>query len=220
MILVVDNEDSFVHNLARYFACLGREAIAVRHHDLTLEAVQSLAPTAIVLSPGPGSPQDEDFSVQVVRKFWQQLPILGVCLGHQQIGFALGARIIRADQPVHGRTSLIAHDGLAEFEGIESPFAATRYHSLLVDETTLPPTLAVTARTPNGALMGFRAIEYPVIGWQFHPESILTTVGSKLISGFLSVVDVDTTGQRRDGRAADADSKAPDSVPNSTAVSL
>ena len=185
MILVIDNEDSFVYNLARYFVCQGQLATTVRHDQLTVEAVRSMAPAALVLSPGPGLPTESSFAVRIIREFWQQLPILGVCLGHQQIGVAFGGTVVRAQQPMHGRTSLIHHDGLAEFQHIETPFAATRYHSLVIDERTLPESLMVTARSQDGTLMGVRVRGYPVVGWQFHPESILTEIGVRLISSFL-----------------------------------
>ena len=216
MILVIDNEDSFVHNLARYFACQGQETTTVRQDKLTLDTVRAMAPSAIVLSPGPGSPNEQTFAVQVVREFWQQLPILGVCLGHQQIGVAFGAKMIRASQPVHGRTSPIHHDGLAEFRGIETPFTATRYHSLLIDESTLPASLRVTARTDDGTMMGLRVEAHSVVGWQFHPESILTEVGAELISGFLS-----TAGLSTDSRQAQAPaSRKDEGLVNSPAQTL
>ncbi len=185
MILLIDNEDSFVHNLARYFVRMGQETMTVRHNRMTLSDVGKLNPAVIILSPGPGTPGEKCLAVQVVREYRKSIPMLGVCLGHQQIGFALGARIVPAVEPVHGRVSQIQHDDKAEFSGHTNPFRATRYHSLVIDESSLPAELQVSARTADGTIMGVRSIEGTIIGWQFHPESILTPDGLSLVRSFL-----------------------------------
>ena len=185
MILVIDNYDSFVHNLARYFRELGQSTRVCRNDAIDLGEIADLKPSHIVLSPGPCTPDQAGISVSVVERFGAVIPILGVCLGHQCIGQAYGARIVRARKPMHGKTSLVEHDGRGVFEGVENPFEATRYHSLVVDGAALPAELEVTARTADGEIMGLRHRERAVEGVQFHPESILTRVGKSLLSNFL-----------------------------------
>ncbi len=185
MILLIDNYDSFVYNLARYFARLGHDTRVVRNSAVDAEKVRAMRPDAIVLSPGPCTPQQAGCSVELVRQFHGELPILGVCLGHQAIAEALGGRIIRAKEPVHGRTSEIRHDGRGVFRDLPNPLIACRYHSLVVDEASLPECLEVSARTDDDTVMALRHRTLPVAGLQFHPESILTDAGYQLLAGFL-----------------------------------
>jgi len=187
MILLIDNYDSFVHNLARYVRELGDEAVVCRNDEVTLAAVAELAPSHIILSPGPCSPAEAGISIDLVRQFGPTIPILGVCLGHQCIGAAYGADIVRAGRPVHGRTSPIAHDGSGIFAGLPAPFRAARYHSLVIKRESLPPFLQITAETDEGEIMGVRHKEYPIFGVQFHPESILTEHGRQILSNFLKL---------------------------------
>ena len=190
MILLIDNYDSFVHNLARYFVRLGQPTQVVRNDAVDAEGVAALRPAAIVLSPGPCTPREAGCSLEVVRRLHREIPILGVCLGHQAIAAALGGRVIRAAEPVHGRASTILHDGRGIFAGLPERFAACRYHSLLVEEASLPDELEVSARTPEGLIMALRHRELPVVGVQFHPESILTDVGYDLLKNFLRLANV------------------------------
>lgn len=185
MLLLIDNYDSFVHNLARYFQRLGQETVVVRNDAITISEIAYLRPDAIVLSPGPCTPKEAGVSLEVVREFAGRTPILGVCLGHQTIGAAFGAAIVRAHEPMHGRTSHVFHDDAGVFAGLPNPFTACRYHSLVVDEATLPAELLVDARTADGTVMAIRHQRWPVVGVQFHPESILTSVGYPLLAGFL-----------------------------------
>jgi anthranilate synthase/aminodeoxychorismate synthase-like glutamine amidotransferase len=185
MLLLIDNYDSFVHNLARYFERLGVETLVVRNDAVDATAVERLDPAAIVLSPGPCTPNEAGASLEIVRHFAARKPILGICLGHQTIGAALGAKIVRGKEPIHGRASQIVHDGTGVFGGLPSPLLVGRYHSLVVDENSLPSELAVTARTVDGAIMALAHRQWPVVGLQFHPESIRTDRGYDLLAGFL-----------------------------------
>jgi anthranilate synthase/aminodeoxychorismate synthase-like glutamine amidotransferase len=185
MILLIDNYDSFVYNLARYLERLGREPVVVRNTDIDVAKIRELAPEAIVLSPGPCTPRQAGCSLDVVRQLHQDVPLLGICLGHQVIAEALGGRIVPAPEPIHGRTSPIHHDGQGIFTGLPNPITVCRYHSLVVDESTLPQGLQISARTNDGTIMGLRHRELPVVGLQFHPESILTERGYDLLSAFL-----------------------------------
>lgn len=185
MILLIDNFDSFVFNLARYLERLGHEPVVVRNTETDPQRIRRLAPEAILLSPGPCTPREAGCSLDVAREFHQNVPMLGICLGHQVIAEALGGRIVRAAQPVHGRTSPVFHDGRGLFAGLPNPIIGCRYHSLVVDESTLPRCLEVSARTDDGTIMGLRHKELPVEGLQFHPESILTEAGYELLAAFL-----------------------------------
>jgi anthranilate synthase/aminodeoxychorismate synthase-like glutamine amidotransferase len=186
MILLVDNYDSFVHNLARYVRELGDEALVCRNDELTLTAVAKLAPSHIILSPGPCSPAEAGISIDLVRQFGPTIPILGVCLGHQCIGAAYGADIVRAGRPVHGRTSSIAHDGSGIFAGLPAPFRAARYHSLVIARASLPPSLRVVASAEDdGEIMAVEHRTHPAIGVQFHPESAASQYGYAMLDRFL-----------------------------------
>ena len=185
MILLIDNYDSFVWNLARYVRELGAEPVVHRHDELSLEDIAALAPSHIIISPGPCSPTEAGISTAVVRRFGATVPLLGVCLGHQCIGAAYGAEIVRARQVMHGKTSSIHHDGAGIFSGLPSPFTATRYHSLVIAPASLPPALRVTATAEDGEIMAVEHREHPVTGVQFHPESALTEFGYRMIDRFL-----------------------------------
>jgi anthranilate synthase/aminodeoxychorismate synthase-like glutamine amidotransferase len=187
MILVIDNYDSFTYNLVQYLGELGATLQVVRNDALDVEAVARLAPERIVISPGPGNPDQAGVSLAVIRRLGVTTPILGVCLGHQAIGQAFGATVARARTQMHGKTSDIRHDGRGVFAGLSNPFVATRYHSLVVLPDTVPPDLEVTAQAEDGEVMGLRHRRYPVEGVQFHPESILTVEGKRLLANFLGV---------------------------------
>ncbi len=187
MLLLIDNYDSFVHNLARYFQRLGQPTRVVRNDAVDVNDVEDMNPSAIVISPGPCTPTEAGCSLEIVRTFCGRIPILGVCLGHQAIAAELGASICRAPVPMHGRTSDIQHDRTGVFEGVPSPLTVCRYHSLIVDPSTLPTCLEVSARSSDGLIMGIRHRQHPVVGLQFHPESILTNSGYDLLAGFLTV---------------------------------
>jgi anthranilate synthase component 2 len=195
LILLLDNYDSFVHNLARYFEQLGQRTRVVRNNAITAEEVLALRPKAVVLSPGPRTPREAGCSLDVVRRCWREVPLLGVCLGHQTIAAAMGAEIVRAAEPMHGRTSLVRHDQCGVFAGLPQPLTACRYHSLVVDDATLPTDWHVSARTDDGTVMGIRHLGLPVVGVQFHPESVLTDCGYRLLANFLRLagLEVPTT---------------------------
>ena len=184
-ILLIDNYDSFVFNLARYFERLGHLTQVVRHDAIDVHGTMARRPQAIVLSPGPCTPSEAGCSLEIVRQLHTQIPLLGICLGHQTIAAALGSQIIRAAEPMHGRTSAIHHTGQGILAGLATPFEAARYHSLVVDPATLPHELEITARTEDGVVMALRHRTYPVFGLQFHPESILTSCGYQLLANFL-----------------------------------
>ncbi len=190
---MLDNYDSFTFNLVQYLGELGAECDVVRNDEISAEEVAERDPEAIVISPGPCTPKEAGISVEIVRRYAERLPILGVCLGHQSIAAAFGGQVVPARTLMHGKTSLIQHDGRGVFAGLPNPFEATRYHSLAVERESLPPELEVTAWTEDGEIMGLRHRHHPVIGVQFHPESILTSVGKDLLRGFLGVV----RGERR-----------------------
>lgn len=185
MVLLIDNYDSFVFNLARYLRELGVETRTERNDRLSVREIRALAPDAIVISPGPCTPAEAGVSIAVIRELGPTIPLLGVCLGHQAIAAACGGRVLRAPEPVHGRTSEIEHSATRLFAGLPSPLTVGRYHSLIVDETTLPAALQVTARTADGLLMALEHRAAPIWGVQFHPESILTTGGHQLLANFL-----------------------------------
>lgn len=185
MILVIDNYDSFTYNLVQEIGELGAELHVVRNDQITLDAIRELAPSHIVISPGPGFPKDAGISMDVIREFGTTTPLLGVCLGHQCIGEVYGGRVTHAPRLMHGKTSPVYHKRDPLFTGIPSPFTATRYHSLIVEEDTLPDSLIVTGFTENGENMAMRHREHPVIGVQFHPESILTDFGMRMLQNFI-----------------------------------
>ncbi len=187
MIFVLDNYDSFTYNLVQYMGELGAEMVIRRNDDLTLDEVEALAPERILLSPGPCTPQEAGILIPLIQRFTGKVPILGVCLGHQAIGAAFGGDVIRAPQLMHGKTSAVDHDGKSIFAGIESPMTCTRYHSLIVSEQTLPNELEISARSSDGIIMGLRHREHPIEGVQFHPESVLTQDGKRLIQNFLEL---------------------------------
>jgi len=187
MILVIDNYDSFVYNLVQYLEELGKKTEVYRNDKISLRIIEEKKPEGIVISPGPGRPKNAGISEQVVEHFASQIPILGVCLGHQCIGEVFGAKIVRAKNLMHGKTSLIYHYGKDIYQGTENPFLATRYHSLIIKNGTLPDCLIRTAWTKKEEIMGIRHKEYPVFGMQFHPESILTEAGKKLLKNFLKL---------------------------------
>lgn len=185
MLLVIDNYDSFTYNLVQYFGELGAEMKVVRNDAMSLDQIRDLAPSHICISPGPCTPNEAGISCDVIREFGQSTPIFGVCLGHQSIGQVFGGDVIRAKKLMHGKTSPILHQGKSVFAGISSPFTATRYHSLIVKRETLPDCLEITAETENGTIMGLMHKEFPIHGVQFHPESILTENGMKMLENFL-----------------------------------
>ena len=193
MILIVDNYDSFTYNLVHLVGAHTDAYRVVRNDALTVDEVRELGPSAILISPGPGRPDDAGISEELIRTFGETTPILGVCLGHQAIGEVFGGRVVHAPTLMHGKTSEIRHDGKTVFEGVEQDFTATRYHSLVVERESLPDVLEVSAETADGVVMGFRHREFPVEGIQFHPESVLTVEGPKLVANWLASVETPTT---------------------------
>ncbi|HYL69576.1 MAG TPA: aminodeoxychorismate/anthranilate synthase component II [Candidatus Limnocylindria bacterium] len=187
MILLLDNYDSFTYNLAQYLGQMGQELEVRRNDQITLNEIEDLAPERIVISPGPCTPKEAGISVPLVEHFAGKIPILGVCLGHQAIGAAFGGRVIRASKIMHGKTSKIHHDGKTVFRGLPQDFQATRYHSLIVERKSLPRTLEISAETANGTIMGLRHRKFRIEGVQFHPESVLTAPGFRLLENFLSL---------------------------------
>ena len=185
MILVVDNYDSFTYNLVQYFGELGASVVTRRNDEIEMDEIEHLAPSHIVISPGPCTPREAGVSVDVIRHYAGRIPLFGVCLGHQSIGFAFGGAIVHARQLMHGKTSAIEHDQQGVFTGLPSPFIATRYHSLVVERASLPACLEVTAWTDDGEIMGVRHREFAVEGVQFHPEAILSEHGHAILANFL-----------------------------------
>ncbi|SFF31987.1 para-aminobenzoate synthetase component 2 [Paenibacillus catalpae] len=185
MILVIDNYDSFTYNLVQYLGELGEEVVVKRNDEIDLAGIEALKPDHILISPGPCSPNEAGISLSVIEHFKGVIPIFGVCLGHQSIGQAFGGDVVRAEKLMHGKTSEILHDGKTIFEGIPSPYTATRYHSLIVKRETLPDCLEISAETAEGEIMGLRHKEYPIEGVQFHPESIITQHGHAMLRNFL-----------------------------------
>ena len=187
MILVLDNYDSFTYNLVQYFGELGADLHVMRNDQITVAEIETLAPERIIVSPGPCTPSEAGISSEVIKTFGPRLPILGVCLGHQCIGEVYGGDVVRADRLMHGKTSPIIHQGQGVFKDLPSPFEATRYHSLIVKRDTLPDVLEITAETAEGEIMGLQHKTLPVHGVQFHPESILTAEGKRLLKNFLEL---------------------------------
>ena len=188
MILMIDNYDSFTYNLVQYLGQLGQDVVVYRNDGITIDEIRRLTPDAIFLSPGPCTPKEAGITVDVIREFHKSVPIMGVCLGHQAIGYTFGGNVIRAGRLMHGKTSQILHDGNSIFKGLPNPFTAGRYHSLLVEKVSLPSCLEISAETEEGEIMGIRHQEYPVEGIQFHPESILTPHGKRIIKNFLDII--------------------------------
>jgi len=187
MLLVIDNYDSFTYNLVQYFGELGADPQVKRNDAITPNEVEKMKPQKIVISPGPGRPEEAGISMELIRKFGGKIPILGVCLGHQCMGEVYGGKVVRAGRLMHGKTSPIQHDGKGVFQGLPNPFEATRYHSLIVEKNSVPSCLEVCAETAEGEIMGLRHREYPVHGVQFHPESILSKEGKDLLANFLKI---------------------------------
>jgi len=209
LILLIDNYDSFVQNLGRYFQRLGQDTFVVRNDQIDVDQIRKMNPQAIVISPGPCTPDTAGISLEVVRELGSDYPILGVCLGHQVIGQAYGGSVVLAEEPVHGRSSLIEHDGEGLFREIDGAFEACRYHSLVVSEESLPEKLQKTAWLVDGTVMGIRHTEFLVVGIQFHPESVLTNNGFRILAQFLSLagieVDMDVPLVTDECRAGEAD---------------
>jgi len=187
-VLVIDNYDSFTYNLVQVIGSLGAEPVVRRHDAVDLDGVAALEPDGIVISPGPGTPADAGISRAVIEAFGAHVPLLGVCLGHQCIGEVFGGRVVRAERVMHGKTSWVRHRGVGVLEGLPDPFEATRYHSLVVERSSLPDVLEVTAEADDGVIMGLRHRHWPVEGVQFHPESVLTVDGPRLIGNFLAAL--------------------------------
>ncbi len=188
MILVIDNYDSFTYNLVQYLGELGTQPFVRRNNEITLDEIASLRPERIVISPGPGRPEQAGITLDCIKRFGPTVPVLGVCLGHQAIGMAFGGLVVRANAPMHGKTSAIKHDGQGVFAGIASPLTVARYHSLVVQKDGLPEELEVTAQTEDdGTIMALRHREFPIYGVQFHPESIMTREGQHMLRNFLNV---------------------------------
>ncbi len=198
MILMIDNYDSFTYNLVQYIAQIGEEVIVRRNNRVTIEEIEAMNPDAVVLSPGPRTPRDAGITVEVIRHFCRRIPMLGVCLGHQSIAYAFGGAIVRAERIMHGKTSKVTSDGKTIFSGLPDTFTAGRYHSLIVDRNSLPDCFEISAETGEGEIMGLRHRDYPLEGIQFHPESILTPQGKRIIKNFLSIlVKEDEIGKNR-----------------------
>ncbi|MGG4397463.1 aminodeoxychorismate/anthranilate synthase component II [Paenibacillus thiaminolyticus] len=187
MILVIDNYDSFTYNLVQYLGELGEEVQVCRNNEIDIAGIERLQPDHLLLSPGPCTPNEAGITLQVIEHFAGRIPILGVCLGHQAIGQAFGGEVVRAERLMHGKTSPIIHQGESIFVGLPNPFTATRYHSLIVDRASLPACLAITAETAEGEIMGLQHKEYPIVGVQFHPESIISEHGHQMLRNFLSM---------------------------------
>ncbi len=188
MILLIDNYDSFTYNLYQYLCELGADVVVARNDKISLEEIEAMAPQGIVVSPGPCTPKEAGISGEVVARFGEKLPVLGVCLGHQTIGYTYGGTVEQAPEIMHGKTSMVYHEGKGLYEGLPNPFEAIRYHSLIVNPESLPESLEVTSRTEDGIVMGLRHKSLPVEGVQFHPESIMTRVGHDLLRNYLNRV--------------------------------
>jgi anthranilate synthase/aminodeoxychorismate synthase-like glutamine amidotransferase len=188
MIVLIDNYDSFVYNLYQYLCMLGQEVLVFRNDKVTIKQIIDKKPKSVVISPGPCTPNEAGISVEIIKQLYKDIPILGVCLGHQSIGQAFGAKIIRAKNIMHGKTSKVTHDNKGVFEGIENPFTAMRYHSLVIEKESLPDELEISAESEDDKeIMGVRHKQYPIHGIQFHPESILTKAGMDILENFLKI---------------------------------
>jgi anthranilate synthase/aminodeoxychorismate synthase-like glutamine amidotransferase len=210
MILLLDNYDSFVYNLARYVAELGEAPVVHRNDQLTLDQIAALAPSHIIISPGPCTPNEAGVSVDAIRRFGPRIPIFGVCLGHQAIGAAYGGEIVRAARPMHGKTARIHHAGTSVFTGLPSPLTATRYHSLVIAPESVPESLEVIAAAEDGEIMAVRHREHPVVGVQFHPESVLTEYGYRMLDWFLTGGRTPNVPDRADQASVPAADAEPD----------
>lgn len=188
MILMIDNYDSFTYNLVQYLGQLGQEVVVHRNDEISIDGIRELKPHAIFLSPGPCTPKESGITVDVIKEFYRTIPIMGVCLGHQAIGYAFGADVVRADRIMHGKTSRIMTDGRTIFKGLPNPFIGGRYHSLIIKRDSLPACFEISAETEEGEIMGIRHTEYPVEGIQFHPESVLTPNGKRILKNFLEII--------------------------------
>lgn len=195
MIVMIDNYDSFTYNLVQYLMQFGAEVKVVRNDEVTLDEIEALHPDGIVISPGPGRPEDAGLSLAIIRRFSGHIPILGVCLGHQSIAAAFGGKIISAKRLMHGKTSTITADGKMIYQGIKKPFEAMRYHSLAVSRENLPECLEITSESEDGEIMGLRHKSHPTEGIQFHPESIMTPVGKRLLRNFLKMTENPSAGE-------------------------
>jgi anthranilate synthase/aminodeoxychorismate synthase-like glutamine amidotransferase len=189
MILMIDNYDSFTYNLVQYIGQLEERVVVHRNDAISIDEIRELQPDAIVLSPGPCTPKQAGISVEVIRQFGTAIPIMGVCLGHQAIGYAFGAQVVRAQRIMHGKTSQIKNDGRTIFSGLPNPFVAGRYHSLVLERHSLPACFEISAETEEGEIMGIRHKTYPLEGVQFHPESVLTPNGKRVVKNFLTMID-------------------------------
>lgn len=187
MILMIDNYDSFTYNLVQYLGVLGADVEVRRNDQTSLEEIEAMGPERLVISPGPGVPQSAGIIIPIIQHFYQKVPILGVCLGHQAVAVSFGGRVVRAARLMHGKVSQISHDSRGVFRGVPDPFDATRYHSLAIDEESLPSCLEITAKAEDGEIMGLRHRDYPAHGIQFHPESILTQEGMRIMENFLTL---------------------------------
>lgn len=185
MFLMIDNYDSFVYNLVRYFKELNEDVLVYRNDEITIEEIEEMKPLGIILSPGPKNPIDSGVCNEIIKKFKDKIPILGICLGHQCIGFTFGAKIIKGKMPMHGKISKVEHNGKGLFKGIQNPFNATRYHSLIIDMDTIPSCFEITATSDDGAIMGINHKEYNIQGVQFHPEAELTEFGHLLLNNYI-----------------------------------
>jgi anthranilate synthase/aminodeoxychorismate synthase-like glutamine amidotransferase len=189
MILMIDNYDSFTYNLVQYIGQLGGDVVVHRNDKISLDEIRALKPHAIILSPGPCTPKEAGICVEVIKQLHAAIPLMGVCLGHQAIGYAFGAEVVRAERIMHGKTSRISNDGRTIFQGLPNPFVAGRYHSLILERSSLPDCFEISAETEEGEIMGIRHTAYPVEGIQFHPESILTPNGKRIIKNFLTMIN-------------------------------
>jgi len=189
MLLMIDNYDSFTYNLVQYLGQLGADVVVHRNDKISLDEIRAMKPQGIILSPGPCTPKEAGICVEVIKQFYATLPLLGVCLGHQAIGYAFGAEVVRAERIMHGKTSQIINDGRTIFQGLPNPFVGGRYHSLIVARKSLPDCFEISAETEEGEIMGIRHKDYPLEGIQFHPESILTPNGKRVLKNFLTLVN-------------------------------